>query len=242
MRARSNLFIVTCGLIILAVTSIGAHAWFGKPAKTDTLQPTAACCAAQAQATGTPVPLAVTTFTAPGMRGALETALANKNRGRQTITCTTVNQGQEKLETLEVVLLAFTPEGTLARAEGRLLRLGINSGAKRSASFTTELAHDPTHTLTLAVKSATSETKKQEIEARELIEELAKNKATGANPQVKVEEKTKDRTAFVPNACYESFRLGQEIARRNGKLTVSGSLCDQYRQAFSIAFAPVTQK
>jgi len=47
-------------LIALAIVSISARAWFGKPAKTDMPQPTAACCVSQAQATAMPAALAVT--------------------------------------------------------------------------------------------------------------------------------------------------------------------------------------
>jgi hypothetical protein len=237
MPTRINLFIGAAGLIALVVVGVGARALLGKPAKAikDMPQPPAACCPSQAQATGTPVPVAVPTFTAPGMRVALESASANKDRGRQVITCTTVNQGQEKLDFLEVILMAFTPEKTL--------RLGITAGAKRSASFNTELSHDPTHTLMLAVKGVTGETKKQEVEAKELIEELAKNKATGSIPQVNVKEKAKNQATFIPNICYESFRLGHALARNSGgKFDVAGNLCDQQRRAFSLSFVPVMQK
>jgi hypothetical protein len=246
MPTRLNLFIGASVLIALAVAGISARAWFAKPAKParkDFPQQSASCCSPKPQAAGTPVPVAVPTFIAPGMRVALESVSANRDRGRLVITCATVNQGQEKLDFLEVMLLAFTPEKTLSRVEGRTIRLGINAGAKRSASFTTEMSHDPTHTLTFAVKGLTGETKKQEVEMQQLVEELAKNKATGANPQVNVKEKTKNRDTFVPNICYESFRLANTLARNSGgKFAVGGSACDQYRHAFSLSFFPVMQK
>jgi len=47
-------------LIALAIVSISARAWFGKPAKTDMPQLTAACCVSKAQATAMPTALAVT--------------------------------------------------------------------------------------------------------------------------------------------------------------------------------------
>jgi hypothetical protein len=245
MRNRLNLFVAISVLIALALVGISARAWFDNPdnSKKDMPQPPSACCSGQAQATGTPVPIAVTTFIAPGLGVALESVSANRDRGRQVITCTVVNRGQEKIEALEVMLMAFTSKGMLSRVEGRLLRLATTPGAKRSASFSTDLSHESPQTQTLAVKGMIGETNRQEVEARELIEELAKNKATGANPRVNVKEKSNNQVAFTPNICYESFRLAHTLAQNSsGNFGVTGSFCDQHRRAFSISFAPVMRK
>jgi hypothetical protein len=58
VRNRLNLFVAITALIASVVVSIIARSWFGKPAETDTLQTTAACCVSQNRATAAPGALA----------------------------------------------------------------------------------------------------------------------------------------------------------------------------------------
>lgn len=240
--ARNRKFIVS-GAAACAVAVIAAgmtHARLGG-VRAEWTPKTAAVSQAREGRPLTARPAGVTTFVAPGLRVALESAAADSDRGRQTFTLSAVNKGGEKLEEMEVALLAFTPEGRLARVERHRLPLSAEPEAKQTVSFGGKLIqHDPSHRLLLAVRGLTGTTRRHEVRELELIEKLSRQArgGGGGTPNPHVSERARGGGAdFTPDVCYESFMLAHELARDLG-LTVAGNTCDRYRLSFAISFAP----
>src|SRR6266508_6106541 len=117
----------------------------------------------------TPLP----TFVAPGFHAAFESASYDKSNGKQTITVTATNRGAERLESLDVLLLDFTSQGTVSRMEKRTLTLALAPNAKQTAFFESTLPRDLGQSQILSIASVTHETKKQDVDLKALAKALA---------------------------------------------------------------------
>ena len=178
----------------------------------------------------------IPTFATPGLAAALEGASADKSAGRQKITVNALNVGQEKIEALDVLLVDFTPQGSVSRVELRRLQLSVMPGAKHTTSFLCELPHDPADTQTLTISGVGTEASRQDADVRELIGGVVIQRLKGLAPAFGIRETAKGQSNFTPDVCYDSFRLSHELATRFG-IVPHGNICNRYQHSFALAFA-----
>ena len=199
-------------------------------------EPSAACCSPAPSGKDTFSAVALPTFVAPGFHAAFENASYDKSNGKQTITVTATNRGAEKLESLDVLLLDFTSQGTVSRMEKRTLTLAVAPNAKQTAAFESTLPRDLGQSQTLSIASVTHETKKQDVDLQSLAKALAIQKAGGSPPGLAIAEKAKSQAGPSSTICFDWFQLVHNIASDNNS-AVTGFACNQSQRSFSAMFA-----
>jgi len=175
--------------------------------------------------------LPLPTFVAPGFRAALESASSVRNGPIQAVTLTAVNRGSEKLELLDVLLLDFTPQGTVSRMEKRTLSLNVTPNTKQPLYFESGMPRDLGHLQMLSITGVTSEKKRQDVDLKALTKALALQQAHGVPAALSVAEKGKSE--FSPSPCSSWFQLAHDVGGDN-KSAVSGFTCNQSQQSFAV--------